>query len=689
MLDPFADDSSSTNEEIQRLWDKLDTIESCGQLEREERNCHCEISTPPPFEEIPPTQTIVVTAESKEKQSKTVDERIRAKMKKLPPFHETLSSSSSSSSSSPFPVTLKKNEKALKKDVKPLKTRHKNWNPGQSRQDTKGSIPSNPPPMHNKTPMHETSEESTSSDSHLSSSSSNSSSSSSTLSSSSPLKKLKRVVVKSEPPSTVEVRPQGSIHSPLSMPQFGSQSPLPRRTTESTANLENKTSSEDKKGQAQGLPVGSKSGSRLPIKNPYASRKSTKKADSKAPSSSRITATTSSRQNDSASPFFQKKAMTTKENRGKSKTGARESTTVKDNKRPNEITRDDVTMSTTSSSDNDLSCTLDLSSKSSSPSNLSKSINPFDNYNKTKQDNGEPDPLDVPIQDYQPEEEAAPEIDPSLLSPPPYKEKPRPVLHQFSLQNRPMETRTKIPVANLFSAPIHQLWRNKFNEFNHLQSEVANMLCHSDDNTVVSAPTGAGKTAIFEMGLARFILRDLQFHEPVGPQSMSKHRKVVYFAPSKALCEERYEDWTHRLSQLQLRIEVSMITGDAEPGRSYHDLATAHLILTTPEKWDSILRRWTENFYLIASVKLLLLDEVHQLGDPSRGCCLEAIITRMKHVHCVSQKVQFSQADLYKARYAICLVYFLITKCQTLIAIRLRNSTVATRTQVRKPFRLA
>lgn len=68
-----------------------------------------------------------------------------------------------------------------------------------------------------------------------------------------------------------------------------------------------------------------------------------------------------------------------------------------------------------------------------------------------------------------------------------------------------------------------------------------------------------------------------------------------------------------------------------------------YVILTTPEKWDSITRKWTDNMYLIGSVKLLLLDEVHLLGDGSRGGCLETIICRMKTVQRAATRVQQQQ----------------------------------------------
>jgi replicative superfamily II helicase len=36
---------------------------------------------------------------------------------------------------------------------------------------------------------------------------------------------------------------------------------------------------------------------------------------------------------------------------------------------------------------------------------------------------------------------------------------------------------------------------------------------------------------------------------------------------------------------------------------------------------------------------LLLLDEVHLLGDSSRGCCLETVICRMKMVQNVDSDI--------------------------------------------------
>ena len=56
------------------------------------------------------------------------------------------------------------------------------------------------------------------------------------------------------------------------------------------------------------------------------------------------------------------------------------------------------------------------------------------------------------------------------------------------------------------------------------------------------------------------------------------------------------------------------------------------LILTTPEKWDSITRRWRDHNALVKKIKLFMIDEVHLLNDGSRGHTLEAVVSRMKTV---------------------------------------------------------
>lgn len=151
--------------------------------------------------------------------------------------------------------------------------------------------------------------------------------------------------------------------------------------------------------------------------------------------------------------------------------------------------------------------------------------------------------------------------------------------------------------------------------------------------------------------MARFFTTDLQANRHAHPSNISRKRKIVYMAPNKALCEERFEDWSKRLESLRLGIQVALITGDGDPGDAFRDLSASHLVVTTPEKFDSLTRRWPESFFLFASIKLYLVDEVHLVADESRGCCLESVLCRTKTIQRAAYRVQVTDEGLATSRY--------------------------------------
>ncbi|XP_071950834.1 probable ATP-dependent DNA helicase HFM1 [Antedon mediterranea] len=157
-----------------------------------------------------------------------------------------------------------------------------------------------------------------------------------------------------------------------------------------------------------------------------------------------------------------------------------------------------------------------------------------------------------------------------------------------------------------------------FPYFNAVQSAVMNDALYTDKSLVVSAPTGSGKTAVFELAIVRLL--------SFGNISSFK---IVYMAPMKALCSERCQDWQEKFSALN--IKCSELTGDTEE-EECQQLHNSSIILTTPEKWDSMSRKWRDNKSLFKLVKLFLIDEVHSVNDDTRGPTVEAVISRMKTV---------------------------------------------------------
>ncbi|KAK2865060.1 hypothetical protein FQN49_003950 [Arthroderma sp. PD_2] len=157
-----------------------------------------------------------------------------------------------------------------------------------------------------------------------------------------------------------------------------------------------------------------------------------------------------------------------------------------------------------------------------------------------------------------------------------------------------------------------------FPVFNAIQSKTFPVIYHRDDNVVLSAPTGSGKTVIMELAICKLVsdLKDSRF-------------KVIYLAPTKSLCSERFRDWRAKFAPLDL--QCAELTGDTDQFQIRH-VQQASIIITTPEKWDSMTRKWKDHMRLMQLIKLVLIDEVHILKE-ARGATLEAVVSRMKSVN--------------------------------------------------------
>ncbi|KAJ4295152.1 ATP-dependent DNA helicase MER3 [Kalmusia sp. IMI 367209] len=153
--------------------------------------------------------------------------------------------------------------------------------------------------------------------------------------------------------------------------------------------------------------------------------------------------------------------------------------------------------------------------------------------------------------------------------------------------------------------------------FNAVQSKCFDSIYKTDNNFVLSSPTGSGKTVVLELAICRAITKNptLQY-------------KIVYQAPTKALCSERQRDWQKKFGPLGLN--CAELTGDSESA-DLRNVQSANIIVTTPEKWDSITRKWKDHEKLMRLVNLFLIDEVHLLKE-DRGAILEAVVSRMKSI---------------------------------------------------------
>ncbi|OII78238.1 SEC63 domain-containing protein [Cryptosporidium andersoni] len=163
---------------------------------------------------------------------------------------------------------------------------------------------------------------------------------------------------------------------------------------------------------------------------------------------------------------------------------------------------------------------------------------------------------------------------------------------------------------------------------NLIQSKVCNVaLNENDENILVCAPTGSGKTNIALL----CILNTLSlFMRKTSESSINEEFnfdtskfKIVYISPMKALVTEQVESLRIRLKPLG--IVVNEMTGDTRVSRSL--MESTQIFITTPEKLDVITRKMSDG--LSDVLKLIIIDEIHMLHD-TRGAVLEGLVARFK-----------------------------------------------------------
>lgn len=190
------------------------------------------------------------------------------------------------------------------------------------------------------------------------------------------------------------------------------------------------------------------------------------------------------------------------------------------------------------------------------------------------------------------------------------------ILPEYVPEHTELTALDPLPISSLQNSLFEDLYAKKFEYFNSIQSQVFQSLYHSDQNILIGAPTGSGKTICSELAIFRLFQNE-----------KNNRAKVVYIAPLKALVKERVKDWKGNLGKHIGKVVVEL-TGDVVP--DMRTLKKADIIITTPEKWDSISRHWNRRKY-VQDVRLLIIDEIHLLGS-ERGPVLEVIVSRMNYI---------------------------------------------------------
>ncbi|MFJ3633801.1 DEAD/DEAH box helicase [Streptomyces sp. NPDC090112] len=171
----------------------------------------------------------------------------------------------------------------------------------------------------------------------------------------------------------------------------------------------------------------------------------------------------------------------------------------------------------------------------------------------------------------------------------------------------PHEAGASVPVADLVPPEWQRLLPHP--TFNPVQAAAVPVLMNETGHTVVVAPTGAGKTAI---GMVAAL------------QTLARGRKAAWLVPQRSLTDEldRELDSWRRAGRTVVRL-----TGEYAVDADL--IRTADVWVATTEKFEAISRTGSLRAAL-AEVGCLIVDEIHLLGDPTRGAVLEALLARVR-----------------------------------------------------------
>ena len=129
---------------------------------------------------------------------------------------------------------------------------------------------------------------------------------------------------------------------------------------------------------------------------------------------------------------------------------------------------------------------------------------------------------------------------------------------------------------------------------------------HSNENLLVTAHTGSGKTALALEAIAK---------------TLSENNKCVYISPIKALSNQKYAEFSLYFNS------IGIITGDIKVN-PIGDLLimTAEIFRNAILKTDNSNYEWATD---ITKIKCVIIDEVHSINLPERGKVWEEIIINL------------------------------------------------------------
>ena len=160
-------------------------------------------------------------------------------------------------------------------------------------------------------------------------------------------------------------------------------------------------------------------------------------------------------------------------------------------------------------------------------------------------------------------------------------------------------------------------------ELDHFQKHAIDSI-HNDENILITAHTGSGKTVPAIYGIA---------------DSLKKGKKILYTSPIKSLSNQKYQELSKKFDS------VGILTGDIKFNPD------AQCVILTTEILRNMLYKKTkqqDDSLSLDEVDKIIFDEIHYINDPHRGKVWEeAIVLLPPRIQLIMLSATIDKADQF------------------------------------------